>query len=511
MAQQIIRNIPLNRVEGDLEIKVEVTDGKVTDAWSAGTMYRGIENILVGRGPLDGLVITPRICGLCNLCHLTAAARALDMISGADVPGNAVRVRNLVIMAEHIQSDVRHGFLMYATDFTSPAYGQHPLHAEAVRRYAPFKGESVVSTLRESKKVLEIVALLGGQWPHSSFMVPGGIVSLPEKSDLLECGHVLAGFRKWYEKRVLGCSLERWGEVKSSADLDAWLEESDAHRESDLGFYIRFSREADLHKIGGGVGNFLSYGALDLPENTNVVGLGEGTKLIPAGFTTGAKSQLFDQAKITEHVAHSWFRDYEGGKHPSVGETEPYASGNEGKKYSWCKAPRYDGQPAETGPLAEKMVGEAPLFTDLVSRDGPSAYVRELARLARPAELIPAMQTWLTELASNGREFYRAPGEIRDGEGFGLTQAARGALGHWVKIRDGKITRYQIITPTSWNASPRDAKGRKGPWEQALVGTPVKFVDNPVEVGHVVRSFDACLVCSVHAFAKGGQEGRLRV
>jgi hydrogenase large subunit len=149
--QSKLLNVPMNRAEGDLEIRVAVEDGVVTDAFCVGTMFRGFEQILVGRAALDGLVITPRVCGICGTAHLTAAARALDMIAGATVPVDAVRVRNLALMAEHVQSDVRHGCLMYAVDFADPAHARHPLFEEAVRRYAPFRGSAVVEAIRSTK------------------------------------------------------------------------------------------------------------------------------------------------------------------------------------------------------------------------------------------------------------------------------------------------------------------------------------------------------------------------
>ena len=219
-------NIPLNRVEGDLEIRIELADGRVVDAWSSGTMYRGIENILVGRGPLDGLVITPRICGICTTAHLTAASKALDAIAGIQPPPDAVRVRNLALTTESLQSDVRQTFLTFAADFANPAYRERPLFEEACRRYTPLKGETAIEVIRQTKRVLEIVAILGGQWPHSSYMVPGGIATVPSLADLLQCRHLLAAYRSWYETRILGCPIERWREVRSQAGLDGWLEES---------------------------------------------------------------------------------------------------------------------------------------------------------------------------------------------------------------------------------------------------------------------------------------------
>lgn len=503
-------NIPLNRVEGDLEIRVELQDGRVADAWSSGTMYRGIENILVGRSPLDGLVITPRICGICSTAHLTAAAKALDSITGISPPPDAVRVRNLALMTELLQSDVRQTFLTFAVDFANAAYRAQPLFEEACRRYAPLKGETAIEVIRQTKRVIEIVAILGGQWPHSSYMVPGGVATVPNLADLLQCRHLLAGYRAWYEARILGCAIERWRAVSSQADLDAWLEESPTHRDSDLGFFIRFARQIGLDRMGRGHGNYLSFGQLDLPLNTRVRGRdSDSAQLIPAGFACGTETSAFDQARVTEHVAHSWYVDYPGGRHPSAGQTQPYATGGESQKYSWAKAPRYDGRPAETGPLAEMVVERHPLFLDLLAQ-GPNAFVRQLARLVRPAEVMPAMDQWLSEITPDGT-FYNPTPAIGEGEGVGITQAARGALGHWVQIADAKIQHYQIITPTAWNGSPRDSDDVRGPWEEALVGTPVADPENPVELGHVVRSFDPCLVCTVHALHRGQSLTRRRL
>ena len=498
-------NIPLNRVEGDLELQIELTDGVVSDVWSSGTMYRGFENILVDRGAMDGLVITPRICGICSTAHLSAAARALDMIGGVQVPDHARRIRNLALMVEHVQSDIRHAFLLFAPDLANPIYQGQPLFDEAVRRYAPLQGTTAIETIRETKKVMEIVAILGGQWPHSSFMVPGGVVSMPGASDLSQCRFLLDHYIQWYEGRVLGCSLERWQRIQSENDLNAWLDENESHRNSEIGFLLRMARAIGLDKSGRGCGNFISYGSLELPD-------AEG-QLIPAGFAVGAAVEPFNQANIAEHVAHSWFHDYGGGRHPFDGETKPYATGQEGERYSWAKAPRYRGLPAETGPLAETLIGKNPLFVDMTSKNGANVLARELARLTRPVTFFPAMRKWLNELLTQKGDVYTSVGPIESGEGFGLIEAARGGLGHWVKIRGGRISHYQIVTPTSWNGSPRDTGGARGPWEEALLGTTVRDAENPVEIGHIIRSFDACLVCTVHNVdpRNGRLEFRIRV
>lgn len=510
MPHPICIEVPMNRVEGDLEIRVELDDGVVSDAWSSGTMYRGFEKILVGRGALDGLVITPRVCGLCSTSHLTAAARALDAMAGVTVPPDAVRIRNIALAAEHVQNDLRQSFLMYTVDFVNPAYCISPLYEESVQRYAPFMGETVLEVIRESTRMLDIITIIGGQWPHSGYIVPGGVTGVPTVNDLLQCRQLLAAYRRWFERRILGCSLERLLEVRSTWDLGVWLEENRSHRDSDLGFFIRFARAIGLDRVGRGVGNYLSYGSLDLPEGTRVEGSNGQPRLVPAGFCRGTDLEAFDQRRIAEHVAHSWYEDYEGGRHPGEGITAPFACGKEGQKYSWAKAPRYDGLPAETGPLAEMVVGGDPLMVDLVGRGGPHALARQLARIIRQVRLLPAMDAWLEE-ATGGKRFYTPCDEIVEGEACGLLQAARGALGHWVRIADGVIEHYQIITPTAWNGSPRDSEDRRGPWEEALIGTRVRDAENPVELGHVVRSFDPCLVCTVHQVRRGRTVARARL
>lgn len=504
--------VPLNRVEGDLEVRAQISDGVVVEAWCSGTMYRGFENIMVGRGAMDGLIITPRICGICSTSHLTAAARALEQMMGAVPPPDAVRVRNLALMTEHIQSDIRQSFLMFAPDLTNAAYASQPLYDEAVRRYTPFAGTTYNAVLRETKRVLEIVAILGGQWPHASFVVPGGIAAVPSDSDLLQCRLLLRQYRQWYEKTVLGCSLEQWLAVRSTSDLEAWLNESESHRDSELGFMLRFGRAIGLDSMGQGPGHYLSFGGLDLPQGTKLrVPMG-ARSLLPAGFASADSVEPLSQDKILEDITHSWFESSDDAQahHPTKGQTKPYATGQEAGKYSWAKAPRYDGMPAETGPLAELVVAEQPLIVDLLRRHGSNALVRQLARLIRPAELIGAMEQWLGEVRANGR-FYESPPKVQGGEGMGLVQASRGALGHWVRIDAGKISRYQIITPTAWNASPRDGRGQRGPMEQALCGAVVRDLDNPVELGHVVRSFDPCLVCTVHALDARGRQCTTRV
>jgi uptake hydrogenase large subunit len=492
-------NIPINRVQGDLELRVEYDGVHTSNSWSSGIMFRGFENMLKGRGPRDGLVLTPRVCGICGTAHLLAAAKALDMLCGVTVPDNAILIRNIALMAEHIQSDIRHGIMMFMKDFLNPSYKHQPFFHEAQLRYEPFCGTSIIKTIQQTKKILEIIAIVGGQWPNTSFMVPGGIATTPTLNDLIGCSYIHKSFTKWYEKEILGCTIERWSAIKTQADLDAWLEESETHRTSDLGFFIQCALATGLESIGGGHGNFISVGLLDVPPSRR--DQYQQVSLLSKGFISKGVKVEFDQAKISEHIAFSRFEGYGSGLHPFEGITVPCVSDTNPDKYSWAKAPRYDDLPAETGPLAEVLVAENPLFKDLVDKKGPSVFSRELARLTRPARLLPLMKQMISEIDPRA-PYYISVQHIPDGRSYGLIEASRGTLGHWLKIRNGVIERYQIITPTSWNGSPRDADGTRGPWEEAMIGTTVKDPENPVELGHIVRSFDPCLVCAVHMCKK---------
>jgi hydrogenase large subunit len=442
------------------------------------------------------------------LSHLTAAAQALDQVSGVQPPDNAKLLRNLALMAEMVQSDIRHSILMFMPDFANiQAYSEHPLGRQAQSRYAPWQGTSCVHTIQETKRLLEVVALLGGQWPHTSFMVPGGVTTSPGASDILKCRMVIEHFLAWYEKQILGCSLQRWQEVQSAQDLEGWLQESSAHQESDLGFLLRFAREAGLDSLGQGPESYLSFGGFPLPGHTEAKG--RDGLLIPAGFASGSKLQALDPELISEDISHAWYSQEEAASQPWQSSTSPYASGFAGGKYSWIKSPRYNGRAAETGPLAERVVEQDPLFQDLIQRQGSNVLLRQLARLTRPAGLLPRMQTWLQELQQGlSQPYYERVRSIPDAEGVGLVQAPRGALGHWVRVKEEKIEQYQVITPSTWNGAPRSREDQPGAWEQALLGTPVQDQENPVEIGHVIRSFDPCLVCAVHSLGKNKSQGR---
>ena len=492
--------IPLNRVEGDLELHIDIEDNVVVQARSVGTMYRGIENLMTGRSPMDSLVITPRICGICTTAHLNAAAKALDMAYSAAVPGNAQRLRNVTLMVEQLQNDIRHAILLFMPDLIHPTYAHRPLFDEAFQRYAVLKGDTTLQVVEETKRLLEIIAILGGQWPHSSFMVPGGVVSVPVASDIIHCRHILRNFRKWYENRILGCTMEVLDSISSWSDLQSWLVDSPSHYNSDLGFFVRYGVELGLGAIGRSHDTFISCGGPDLPDHTEVVAKrGDLSQLTPSGFFGPSGLMDMEPRKISEDITSSFFKDELPARHPFEGRTVPMDTDTHEAKYSWAKAPRYDGQPAETGPLADMLVSGHPLFVNHVEEKGANVLIRQLARMMRPAMILPAVDQWLAEMVDRKSAFFQDHAKKVTAQGYGLITAPRGFLGHWVTIENGQIGNYQVITPTAWNASPADADGIRGPWEEAIVGTRVRDAQNPLEVEHVVRSFDPCLVCTVHA------------
>jgi hydrogenase large subunit len=496
---QTKKNIPLNRVEGDLELSIDMKDDVVIQARSMGTMYRGIENLMTGRSPMDSLVITPRICGICTTAHLNAAAKALDMAYSATVPANAQRLRNVTLLVEQLQNDIRHAILLFMPDLIHPSYAGQPLFEEAFRRYAVLKGETTLQTVKETKRLLEIIAILGGQWPHSSFMVPGGVVSVPAASDIIHCRHILRNFRKWYEDRILGCTLNELGRIKSWRDLQLWLVAAPSHHDSDLGFFVRYGAMLDLERMGRAHDTFISCGGPDLPDNTEVVGAGGRNQLTRGGFFSPQGLVDLEPRKISEDITWAFFKDDIAKRHPFEGRTVPMDTDTHEKKYSWAKAPRYHGQPAETGPLADMVVSGHPLFVNQIKKTGANVLLRQLARMMRPAMILKAVDQWLAEMTERKSPFFRDHAKKITSQGYGLITAPRGLLGHWLTIENGQIGNYQVITPTAWNASPADVDGVRGPWEEAIVGTRVRDINNPLEVEHVVRSFDPCLVCTVHA------------
>ncbi len=510
---------PITRIEGHLKVEVVVDGGRVKDARCCGTLFRGFERILLGRHPLDAVQVTQRVCGVCPVVHATASAYCLDEALGVagQIPDNGRIVRNLILGSNLLQSHILHFFTLAALDFADVTaladYDGTDSELNAVRAFiargelAPFfpryEGDyrcskqenralvaNYLRALHVRRTAHEMLCIFGGKMPHQVGIVPGGVTS-----------EVTADKIAAFAGKLV--------------EIEAFLQDGYA---PSLSLVAR--HYGDYLDIGAGCRRFLSYGLCNLDSGqTDPL---KRRKLLPAGIVSdGGKARPVEVSKIVEHVRSSRYDESCAGP-PGEGSTWP--DPEKAGAYSWLKAPRYDGGPAEVGPLARVMVGfsggdadvrdntrAALSVTRIPAGKLPSVLGRHLARMLEARWVCAAMAGWLEQLK---------PGEpaavklsIPDtGEGVGLTDAPRGALGHWIRIRDGKIERYQLVVPTTWNASPRDADGTPGPIEQALIGAPVKDRENPFEVVRIVRSFDPCLACAVHVLtAKGETVGKYRV
>ncbi|MFZ5703025.1 MAG: nickel-dependent hydrogenase large subunit [Pseudomonadota bacterium] len=522
-AVQTLDISPVGRVEGDLDVRVDIQNGVVVNAWAQAEMFRGFEVILREKDPQSGLVVTPRACGICGASHLTCAAWALDTAWGTEVPRNAILARNLGQLTESLQSLPRHHYGLFMIDYTHKNYSKSKYYEEAVKRWSPFTGTNYELGVTISGRPVEIYALLGGQWPHSSYMVPGGVMCAPTLTDITRSWSILEHFRRnWMEPTWLGCSLERYEQIKSYDDFLAWLDERPEHANSDLGMFWRMSLDIGLDKYGTGHGKFVTWGYLPHEDKYNKPTIeGRNAALrMKSGVYNGATDthELMHQSFTREDLTRAWY-DEPSGKHPFDRSTKPVGKNptDHDGKYSWATAVRHDDVGRlEAGPLARQLVnggrhGEDwqhydPLLLDMYKRlGGASVALRHFARMHEGAKIYREIEHCLREFRLND-PWYIKPTE-RDGQGWGATEAIRGALCHWIEVQNGKIKNYQIIAPTTWNVGPRADDGELGPIEQALIGTPVADPSDPVEVGHVARSYDSCLVCTVHAHdAKTGEE-----
>ena len=505
MTRRIIQ-IELNRVEGDLDFQLALEDNTVVDARCIGSLYRGFEQIMIGRKPKDALVITPRICGICGTAQLNAAVLALEHLADIPVPPAALRIRNLCLMTETVQSDLRQSVLFFTADFCHAKYADKPFYRKARAAFQPFQGSVHRGALEYSRHIVEIIAIFGGQWPHSSYMLPGGVTAAANSRHIIDSLSILNKLTRWFEQSIIGTDLDTWLALQSSDEFFTWLTAKNAHSDSAIGLFTQISRDIGLHRLGFGTQHMLSYGAYDDPNDAEA-SPAQRKHLFRSGFLNGDTGGIepFEQAEITEHVRYSWFLPYTGGRHPFQGQTIPdYQPHSD--RYTWCKAPRYQNKVVQTGPMADALSDGEPLIRSLYLEEGGSAWLRQFARLRRTGLLLHKMRVILHELAAHPNEAHMistGKQEIPDGEGFGLVTAARGALGHWVQVTDGEISRYQVVTPTAWNASPKDSEGRHGHWESSLLGLTVDDPDDPVEIGHIIRSHDPCLVCTVHLLDTG--------
>ena len=453
---------PVTRLEGHLKIEVTVdqADGaqRVVDARATGTLFRGFESILVNRHPWDAQHITQRICGVCPVSHGMAAVMALDKAGGVTPPANGRILRNLVLGANYIQSHILHFYHLALQDY---------MDGPAMAPWQPSWGSDkrldqnatnvllghYLQALEKRRMAHEMAALFGGRLPHPPAFIPGGMTTTvrPER---------ITKFREFLDALI------------------PFIEDIYCHDVMLL--EVAYN---DYFTIGRGAGNLLAYGVFDQDS--------EGTtRLLKRGQVANGSTvvQPVEVGAITEQISSSWYDPGTDNLAPAAGVTTPQYP--KAGAYSWLKAPRYNGAPCEVGPLARMWVNGD-------YRHGISVLDRLLARALEALKVAKAMRTWVDQLVA-GQSAWTSNTAPAAATAYGLTEAPRGALGHWIQIAAGKISRYQVVTPTCWNASPRDGAGAPGPIEAALLGTPVQNADEPIEVMRVIHSFDPCLSCAVH-------------
>jgi len=475
---------PFNRVEGDLEVTLDVSAGRVQAAYVNSPMYRGFEQILKDKHPLDALVYVPRICGICSVAQSAASARALAQAMGLQMPENGMLAANLTLAAENIADHLSHFYLFFMPDFAREHYRDRSWFPGAQKRFKSVSGNAASDILPARAKFMNLMGYLAGKWPHTLSLQPGGSSRPLESAELLRLSILLGEFRSFLERTLFGDKLENVAGLDSESVLLSWMESGTSP--ADFPRFLAIAYDLELHKLGRSTDRFMSYGAYH--DN--------GGSLFSAGVWEAGKLQELDVSTIREDVSHSWMEG-ESALAPAAGFTLPQP-GKAGA-YSWCKAPRLGGRIVETGALARQLVAGQPLLRDLVASHGGNVTARVVARLLEIARVLPEMEKWIRSIRP-GEPFCFAATKLEDASGIGLVEAARGSLGHWLEVRGGKIHNYQIIAPTTWNFSPRDAAGVPGALEQALAGVEIGENNEgaPVAVQHVVRSFDPCMVCTVH-------------
>jgi len=563
---------PITRIEGHLRIEAATdADGRITQAYSAGTMVRGLEIILRGRDPRDAWAFAQRICGVCTLVHGIASVRAVEDALRYEIPPNANLVRNLMIAAQYVHDHVMHFYHLHALDWvdvvsalqadpaatstlaqslsgyarSSPGYfadvqkrvktlvesGQLGIFAGAYWGHPAYKlppeanlmaVAHYLDALAWQRDVAALHAIFGGKNPHPHFLVGGAPNPIDLESDsainakrLSQVQDIIARMRQFVDEVYVPDTL------------------------AIAGFYKDWATQ------GEGLGNFLCYGDFPAKSIFDTAGF-----MVPRGAILGRdlshieEVDLNDPAQIQEFVSHAYY-DYAGGKdrglHPYDGETRlnytgpkpPYTQLEVEQGYSWLKSPRWRGKAMEVGPLARMLMlvatghAQAKELVDrtLATLGLPiealySTLGRTAARTLETKIFADSMQGWYDQLVANiksgdTRTFNDQlwdpgtwPAQAR---GAGFMEAPRGALGHWIVIEDGKIANYQAVVPSTWNAGPRDAVGQPGAYEAALAGHLLHDPQQPIEILRTIHSFDPCIACAVHVAGPGGQRVTVRV
>ena len=559
MAKRIVVD-PITRIEGHLRIDVEVDGGRVQKSWSSGQMWRGIEVILQGRDPRDAWLFTQRICGVCTTVHAITSVRAVENALKLEIPLNAQYIRNVILGAHALHDHIVHFYHLSALDWVDvvSALSADPAKTSALAeslspwpRNSRREFEAVKAKLSDFVSNGQLGIFTNGYWGHPA-------MKLSPEVNLLAVGHYLQALE--YQRKanqvvtILGGKTPNIqnlavGGVANAINLDnlATVNMEQLYHMKDLLLEVEtFVKQVYLPDViaigamypdwlgyGAGVTNYLAVPDLPLDTKGTVFDLPGGT-IMGGDLASYRPFAGFDDPyfrdNVSESIAHAWY-DGDWTRHPYEEETVPrYTDFQDDGKYSWVKAPRFQGKPMQVGPLAQMLVGYAAGNESIkkwvdysLEQAGAiagaklspqvlhSTLGRHLARAVRATVISDlALKHWglLAENIGKGdTTTYNKP-EFPKGEqrGFGFHEAPRGTLSHWIVIEDGKIANYQAVVPSTWNAGPRDEKGQPGPYEASLVGNPVADTERPLEVVRTIHSFDPCLACAIHTHDGDGEE-----
>lgn len=563
MSKRIVVD-PVTRIEGHLRVEVEVKNGIITDAYSSGTMVRLLEEILKGRDPRDAWAFVGRVCGVCTSVHSLASVRSVENALDITIPPNAELVRNLMFCTVAMQDHVVHFYHLHAMDWVDVvnALKADPNATSALAqkisnwpKSSPGYFKDVQTRIKKFVDSGQLGIFANGYWGHKAYKLPPevNLIGLAHYLEALEWQkeivkvHAIFGGKNPHPNYLVGgmaCAISLDDVSGINAERLAYVHQllKDAKTFIEQVYIPDLMAVASFYKdwgsIGGGIGNYLVYG--DLPAN----GIRDtssfkykGGAIIGKDLSRVHEVDLTKDDEVQEYITRSWY-EYSGGNdvglHPWKGESKVKYSGpkppfdqlNVEEKYSYIKTPRWKGHAMEVGPLARMLVGYAknePGFKDTVDK--------ALKDLAIPAE---ALFSTLGRTAARGLEcqmvahwalefFDSLIANIKNGDtrmaemskfdpakwpakaiGVGFAEAPRGALAHWINIEDKKIANYQLVVPTTWNASPRDNKGTLSAYEAALIGTPVADENQPLEILRTLHSFDPCMACSVHLYDEHG-------
>jgi Ni,Fe-hydrogenase I large subunit len=553
---------PITRIEGHLRIEVQAENGKIAKAWASSTQFRGIEIVMQGRDPRDAWAFTQRICGVCTVVHAVASCRAVEDALDIKIPPNANIIRNLIHGMQFVQDHVIHFYHLHALDWVDvvSALSANPADTAALAKKVspwPNNSETYFREVQNRLKTFVGSGQLGifanGYWGHPAYKLPPAVnllavahylEALDAQRDMIRL-HTIFGGKNPHPNFLVGgmasaINLDSRATINAErlTDIHDMIARAQAFVEQvywpDLlaiaGFYKEWAG------IGGGTGNYLAVG--EFPE-TDVRDI--SSLYLPRGIILNkdlTKVWPYDEKQVKEYITSSWYEYSKGddaGLHPYEGETKakytgpkpPWTYLQDEHKYSWMKAPRYDGRPMEVGPLARMLVayasghqGARELVKEVLERldVGPAALFSTLGRTAaRGIETVllsRRLSHWYDALVARikGGDTHTFNGEKWDpatwpakAQGYGYLDAPRGALGHWVQIENGKISRYQCVVPSTWNCSPRDGKGQPGPYEAALMDHhPLVKPDQPLEILRTIHSFDPCMACGVHVLDTTG-------